>query len=136
MIYRPPGLHFCFRGSHSDAHSVFDGSDPAVLVDYGYKDIDPNILIYVLTDSCFGADVLDVLLFHQLSCPIQVLNTLNSNAHTTSTRPLTHCTDKNAFQRALRERPLSQSLSPVRMELTLLHNILPRAFKVLTIRQP
>ncbi|GBP37245.1 hypothetical protein EVAR_35678_1 [Eumeta japonica] len=91
--------------------------------EHGYEVVEPDTT-HIPTDSHFGADILDVVLFYQLPYPIHVemlydtdtlhlplLITLGTTAHTTSARPLTHRNDWSAYKRALEELHIGKSLS-------------------------
>ncbi|GBP21148.1 hypothetical protein EVAR_11179_1 [Eumeta japonica] len=80
----------------------------------------------------FGADVLDIVLYHRLPFPIHVevlygaetqhlpiLITLGTTAHLTPARPQTHRTNWSAYQRALEKLHIASmaSPSPVRRKL-------------------
>ncbi|GBP89928.1 RNA-directed DNA polymerase from mobile element jockey [Eumeta japonica] len=145
--YRPPGSHFCY----SDVHTIFDDSTPTILAgdlntkhtawgsrvispagrqllqdseQHEYEVIGPDTPSHIPTKPRFRADVLDVVLCHQLPYPIYVevlydmdtqhlpiLITLGTTAHMTPARPPTHRTDWDAFRSALEELHICKSFS-------------------------
>ncbi|GBP76656.1 RNA-directed DNA polymerase from mobile element jockey [Eumeta japonica] len=145
--YRPPGSHFC----SSDVHTIFDYSTPTILAgdlnakhtawgsrvispagrqllkdseQHGYEIIGPDTPSHIPTDPRFRADVMDVVLCHQLPYPIYVevlydmdtqhlpiLITLGTTAHMTPALPQTHRTDWDAFRSALGELHIGKSFS-------------------------
>ncbi|GBP53949.1 Probable RNA-directed DNA polymerase from transposon BS [Eumeta japonica] len=92
--------------------------------DYGYDILGPDTPSHVPTDPRFGADVLDIVLYHRLPFPIHVkvlydmdtqhlpiLITLGTTAHLTPARPQAHRTNWSAYQRALEELHIVKSFS-------------------------
>ncbi|GBP91286.1 RNA-directed DNA polymerase from mobile element jockey [Eumeta japonica] len=91
---------------------------------YGYEVIGTDTPSHIPTDPRFRADVLDVVLCHQLPYPIYVevlydidtqhlpiLITLGTTAHMTPARPSTHRTDWSAFKSTLEELHIGKSFS-------------------------
>ncbi|GBP29508.1 Probable RNA-directed DNA polymerase from transposon BS [Eumeta japonica] len=91
---------------------------------HGYEVIGPDTPSHIPTDPRFRADVLDVLLCHQLPYPIYVevlydmdtqhlpiLITLGTTAHMTPALPPTYRTDWDAFRSALGELHIGKSFS-------------------------
>ncbi|GBP26885.1 hypothetical protein EVAR_16467_1 [Eumeta japonica] len=95
VTYRPHGSHFY----SSDIHTIFDDHTPTILAgdlsakhtacnsrvvspagrqllhdaeDYGYEVLGLDTPSHVPTDTCFGVDVLDIVLCHRLPSPIHV----------------------------------------------------------------
>ncbi|GBP27754.1 hypothetical protein EVAR_82803_1 [Eumeta japonica] len=92
--------------------------------DYEYEVLGPDTPSHDPTDPRFGADVLDIVLCHQLPFPINVkilydintqhlpiLITLRTTAHLTPARPQTHRNNWSAYQRALEELYIDKSFS-------------------------
>ncbi|GBP65548.1 RNA-directed DNA polymerase from mobile element jockey [Eumeta japonica] len=145
--YHPLGSHFC----SFDVHTIFDDSTPTILAgdlnakhtargsrvvspagrqllqdseQQGYEVIGPDTPSHIPTDPRFRADVLDVLLCHQLPYPLcvevlynmdtqhlPILITLGTTAHMTPARPRTHRIDWDAFRSALEELHIGKSFS-------------------------
>ncbi|GBP62578.1 RNA-directed DNA polymerase from mobile element jockey [Eumeta japonica] len=91
---------------------------------HGYEVIGPDTPSHIPTNPRFRADVLDVVLCHQLPYTIYVevlydmdtqhlpiLITLGTTAHMTPARPPTHRTDWDAFRSALEELHIGKSFS-------------------------
>ncbi|GBP87700.1 Probable RNA-directed DNA polymerase from transposon BS [Eumeta japonica] len=119
---------------------------------HGYEVIGPDTPSHILTDPRFRADVLDVVLCHQLPYSIHVnvlydmdtqhlplLIMLGTTVHMTPARPPTHRPDWSAFKSALEELQIGKSFScpeEVDMSTHILTEKVQAAYSAETTRLP